>query len=267
MSLAAGVHRMTRAVLMNWTKKWRGTAMNSALYSCARPPAERTRRASKPPGRRAEERQCRCAVFDPLIPPAWRVARQSAGEYHAYGDYGRLYVGLLPDACKADEYWHVAAYSSPGLPPAWHMDFDSSTPLDLVRAITATLAADVSTVVEPRPYLHGRHLDDMGAVWQPLIDAGWTIACDETCYLATSPDDVITLTYAPSRKGLHALLHPDAWLVEAVPDPDADPVWCAMFHDGTPWHLVAAFTSALVDVASQRPGNHGLPRSRGARVQ
>ncbi|WP_283249797.1 DUF317 domain-containing protein [Streptomyces sp. TS71-3] len=173
--------------------------------------------------------------------------REGADDYCAYGDDDRLSVGLLRDTCKVGGCWRILARSAAGQSPVWHMDFDIHTPPELIAAVTAVLASDATVPVEPRPYLRGNNLDDMGAVWQPLADAGWTIIFDEACYLATSSDGVTTLTYAPAYKGLHDLMHPEAWLLEVVPDPEGDPLWCAMFHESTPLHLIAAFTTALVD--------------------
>jgi hypothetical protein len=186
-------------------------------------------------------------VFRPLAGPAWRVVREGLDDFCAYGDNGRLSVGLLHDTCKVEGCWRILAHSAVGQSPVWHMDFDIHTPPELIAAVTAVLASDANLPVEPRPYLRRQSLDDMGAVWQPLADAGWTIIFDEACYLATSSDGVATLTYAPPYKDLHGLMHPEAWMLEVVPDPEADPLWCAMFHERTPLHLIAAFTAALVD--------------------
>lgn len=210
----------------------------------------------------AGEGRCRCVAFAPLTRPTWCVERQGVGVYHAYGDNCRLYVGLLRSECNGEEYWHISAYRGPGQQRVWHMDFDVLTPPELIEAIAAALAADAESPLEPRPYLHKNHPGGMEMVWQPLADAGWTIICDGASYFANSPDGVTTLTYEPPSSGfVGELLRPEAWLLDVIPNPARDPLWCAMFHDDTPLHLIAAFTAALADPSPLLREHHQIPQS------
>ncbi|MEO3754870.1 DUF317 domain-containing protein [Streptomyces sp. B6B3] len=193
-----------------------------------------------------------CAVFDHLTSDTWHVEHHQSGEYEAFGDEGRLYVGLLREAGTSTLHWHIAARSAAEEPPAWSMDLAIDTPMELITAIVSSLATDADTATEPRPYLRNKRLDDMGAAWQPLSDAGWTVACEQGHYQATSPDNAIRLSYAPPRNRFFGvLLIPEAWHLDVVSPLDGVQLSCATFHDEIPSHLMIALTVALAALTAR----------------
>ncbi|MGO4429716.1 hypothetical protein AB4Z54_65985, partial [Streptomyces sp. MCAF7] len=55
---------------------------------------------------------CTDPVFAPLIGPRWHKRADEWGNYHAFGDQGRLHIGFIPEYCELVEpvgLWHIEA--------------------------------------------------------------------------------------------------------------------------------------------------------------
>ncbi|KAK1177974.1 DUF317 domain-containing protein [Streptomyces sp. NBS 14/10] len=183
------------------------------------------------------------------------------GNYHAFGDQGRLHIGFIPEYCELVEpvgLWHIEARPHRDAPALWRAAMSDCTPPEIIAALTTTLAADVETGGDRPPYL--RYSGPPDTVWSPLTEAGWQHSISEFDARALAPDMLAEATHTPPRPGpAFDQAREEAWQVEVRTIDEGEALWWAEFHNDTPAHLIAAFTTALVSPQPLWRAEHTLP--------
>ncbi|MFI9423411.1 DUF317 domain-containing protein [Streptomyces achromogenes] len=147
---------------------------------------------------------------DPLMP---RVILSSPDQ--------KTLLRLEPD--PEGQWWTIHHTAGPDR-PAWYASFGARTPVEIIAAFTDALtdpAGHPSTARTP---------------FELLDAAGWSPP-DHSAGMYRSPD---ATTFVETDSG--------AWLATTMLGRKR-PVWQARFSEGTPLHLITAFTAALADPA------------------
>ncbi|MDT0547718.1 MULTISPECIES: DUF317 domain-containing protein [Streptomyces] len=204
---------------------------------------------------------CADPVFAPLIGPRWHKRTDEWGNYHAFGDQGRLHIGLIPEYCELVEpvgLWHIEARPHRDAPALWRASMSDCTPPEIIAALTTALAADVETGGDRPPYL--RHSGPPDTVWSALTEAGWQHSISEFDARALAPDLLAEVTHTPPRPGpAFDQAREEAWQVEVRISDEGEALWWAEFHSDTPAHLLTAFAAALASPQPLWRTEHTLP--------
>ncbi|MBL1102920.1 DUF317 domain-containing protein, partial [Streptomyces coffeae] len=125
-------------------------------------------------------------------------------------------------------------------------------------ALTTALAADVDRGSDRPPYLHNP--GHPATIWHPLTEAGWQHSITEFGARALAPDLLAEVTHTPPRPGPAVdQAREEAWQVEVRTSDGDEASWWAEFHNSTPAHLIAAFTTALASPQPLRRTGYTLP--------
>ncbi|MER8160233.1 DUF317 domain-containing protein [Streptomyces sp. NPDC094472] len=191
-------------------------------------------------------------AFALLTGPRWHKRQDEWGNHHAFGDQGRLHIGLIPGYCEMVEpvgLWHIEARPECGAPAAWRAAMSEHAPPEIIAAFTTALAADAEVGGDRPAYLS--NTDHPDTVWRLLTEAGWRVSVSGYGFRALAPDLLAEVTHTPPRPGpASEQTREEAWQVEIRAGDDGEALWWAEFHSATPAHLIAAFTT---DLASPEP--------------
>ncbi|MCQ6246164.1 SPDY domain-containing protein [Streptomyces malaysiensis] len=187
------------------------------------------------------------AAFALLTGPRWHKRQDEWGNYHAFGDQGRLHIGLIPGYCEMVEpigLWHIEARHECGAPAVWRAAMSEHAPPEIIAAFTTALAADAEIGGDRLAYLSSTGHPD--TVRRHLSEAGWRVSVSGFAIRAVAPDLLAEVTHTPPRHGPAVeQAREEAWQVEVRAGDEGEALWWAEFHSATPAHLIVAFTTAL----------------------
>ncbi|WP_330434529.1 DUF317 domain-containing protein [Streptomyces sp. NBC_00825] len=166
----------------------------------------------------------------------WHLHPADEGMVFASSPCARLWTRFVPEPDKRNKgTWTISANRVPFGQLTWQINFDATTPVELLHDVHAELL-DLSSDQE-------RLFEDVTAHYEaywPLFAPGWShhVKTDGTLtFLA--PDGLGSVSHQYATTGS------DEPIWQAGGGHPTEPHWTASFSPGTPATLVAAFTASL----------------------